>query len=171
MADLNKVIISGIVPNFDNAFRIFNKDDEKKAFASLSLSVQSSKKGDNGYYEDHLIECVAFGKTAQVLEKFATKGQGLILEGSLIPSRKRVDKNGADVLDAEGKPIYTGLGFSVFRITPMRNFSEKRSNGPASNTNASASAPEFDPLADTTSAAPASNNGSGSEDIAANWPF
>ena len=172
MSDMNKVIVTGVVPGFDNAFHIWNENDEAKTVARITISCQTSRKDDNGHYIDDLIEVTVFGKTATTLKKFVRKGQGLWFEGRLTPSRKRRNSDGTDSLDANGKPIYTGLGFTAFTFGPMRNYAERNqaSTAPA------AQAPAFDPLAATpaaTSTTASSNPASAFDSMAddANWPF
>ena len=129
MADLNEVRISGVVPNFENAVRLSNGDDEKHAFALLKLSVQHSQRKEDGSYEnkDDIITFSAFGKTAQRLSKMAKPGTGLIIKAKVAPSQK-MTKNGQDVLDANGKPIWTGERLIIDNydgINFVRDYSKK----------------------------------------------
>lgn len=167
MADMNEVIVTGVIPGFDNAFRIWNENDESKAFARVSISSQTSRKGDDGHYIDDIIEIAVFGKTAINLKKFIRKGQGLWFRGHVTPSRKRRNQDGTDALDANGKPIYTGLGVTAYTFGPMRNYAERNNNGAQAPRPAAPAAAAFDPLADTTTTAATAG---GSEDSNA-WPF
>lgn len=176
MADLNYVLISGVVPRFNNAFRIFNRENEEHAVAHLSLSNQTSRRDENNYHIDEIFDVTVFGKTALTLEKFANPGQGLWFVGRLTPTRKRKDRDGADVLDANGRPIYTGMGFTAFTFGATRDYTEKRNNNnsqPSAQNTSQAynpfgsdfSAPQQAPAAQKPAAKPSAG---GTED---NWPF
>lgn len=148
MADLNEVRISGVVPNFENAVRISNGDDEKHAFALLKLSVQKSVRKEDGSYEnkDDIITFSAFGKTAQRLAKMAKPGTGLIIKAKVAPSQK-VTKNGQDVLDANGKSIWSGERLIIDAydgINFMRTYTKKDESSNNSGSQATVSNAGFD---------------------------
>ena len=148
MADLNEVRISGVVPNFENAVRITNAKDEAHAFALLKLSVQHSQRKEDGSYEnkDDIITFSAFRKTAQRVAKMAKPGTGLIIKAKVAPSQK-VMKNGQDVLDQNGKPIWSGERLiidSYDGINFVRDYSKKGDNSNAGSAQAAAPAAGFD---------------------------
>lgn len=148
MADLNEVRISGVVPKFENAIRISNGEDEKHAFALLKLSVQKSVRKEDGSYEnkDDIITFSAFGKTAQRLAKMAKPGTGLIIKAKVAPSQK-VTKNGQDVLDANGKAIWSGERLIIDNydgVNFVRDYSQKNTSSSNGGTQTAAQEAGFD---------------------------
>lgn len=139
MADLNEVRMTGVVADFrgkGDAVYQSNIDDEKKAFCSLKLSVQRSHRKEDGSYENvnDVFTFKAFGKTAQRVVKMAKPGTGLIIKARVAPSQKLV-KNGQDVLDANGKAIYSGESLiidSYDGINFVRDYSQKNGNSQGS---------------------------------------
>lgn len=166
MSDLNEVRMSGVVADFrgkGEAVHTSNIDDEKRAFCTVKLSVQRSHRKDDGSFENvnDIYTLKAFGKTAQRVSKMATPGQGLIIKARVMPSQK-IQRNGQDVLDAEGKAIWSGESLvidSYDGINYVRNYAQ-HGNGNAQQT---APAAVSDPFAQAApqqqAAAPAQNNG------------
>ena len=81
---LNKVILQGKVPTFDNAVKVFNEDDEKKAVLMLKVDVKRNYKPEGEqYYPSDILDCKAFGKTAQFIYKYFSSGSDIIIEAEL----------------------------------------------------------------------------------------
>lgn len=110
--DMNMVILTGTVPKFKTQQALFTKniDDENKAFATLKLSVGRrvhNRETNQWENKDDIYNVMAFRKTAQTLAKMAKPGTGLIIQAHIGPSQK-IQRNGQDVLDANGHAIYSG---------------------------------------------------------------
>lgn len=54
-----------------------------QSVASFTLAVDRSTKGPKGEKETDFINCVAFGKTAEVVCTYVSKGQRLIVQGRI----------------------------------------------------------------------------------------
>lgn len=77
---MNKVILLGrIVRDPDIKY---TQGDNTMCVAKFSLAVDRKFKQDGQPTAD-FINCVAFGKTAEVLEKYCTKGTKLVVEGRI----------------------------------------------------------------------------------------
>lgn len=63
------------------------------AVASFSLAVNRDRKGPNGEYPTDFIDCVAWGRQAEFVKQWFTKGMLAIVVGR-IQSRNWEDKNG-----------------------------------------------------------------------------
>lgn len=75
---MNKVMLSGRLTQ-DPEIR-YMSGENAKAVANITLAVNRIKKGSDQSAD--FIQCVAFGKTAETIEKYVTKGTKLIVEGS-----------------------------------------------------------------------------------------
>jgi single-strand DNA-binding protein len=60
--------------------------------ASFSLAYTKKRKGEES---TTWFRCTAFGKTAEIVERYVSKGAPLLIEGE-ITSRKYTDKNGLE---------------------------------------------------------------------------
>jgi len=87
----NKVQLIGHVGN-DPEIRNF---DEGKKLASLTLATNEVYRNDKGdkVEETQWHRVVAWGKTAEIIEKYVTKGKEIAVEGKLV-HRSYDDKNG-----------------------------------------------------------------------------
>ncbi|MDD5150950.1 MAG: single-stranded DNA-binding protein [Flavobacterium sp.] len=87
----NKVQLIG---NVGNDPEIKNLDGGKKV-ANLSIATNDSYKNDKGekVEQTEWHKVVAWGKTAEIIEKFVTKGLQIAIEGKLT-HRSYDDKNG-----------------------------------------------------------------------------
>lgn len=65
------------------------------AVAALTVAVDRDYQSGGNEKQTDFINCVAWRKTAEFLEKYFSKGSAIIVEGSL-QSRKYQDKNGND---------------------------------------------------------------------------
>ena len=61
--------------------------------ASFTLAVDRSRKNANGEYDTDFIECATFGKTAEFVKNWFSKGMMAIVVGR-IQSRNWEDRNG-----------------------------------------------------------------------------
>lgn len=87
---MNKVVLMGRLTR-DPEIR-FSNSQNPVAIANFSLAVNRRYKRD-GEPEADFFDCVAFGKTAEVLEKYVTKGTQIGIVGHL-QSRTWDDKEG-----------------------------------------------------------------------------
>lgn len=87
---MNKVILMGRLTR-DPEIR-FSNSQNPVAIANFSLAVNRRYKRD-GEPETDFFDCVAFGKAAEVLEKYVTKGTQIGIVGHL-QSRTWDDKEG-----------------------------------------------------------------------------
>ena len=93
---MNKVIIIGR----------FTRDPEVKyttgenatATARFSLAVNRRFKNKEGNYDADFINCVAFGKTAEFIEKYFTKGMAIGITGRI---------QTGSYTNKEGQKVYT----------------------------------------------------------------
>lgn len=76
---MNKVILIGRLTR-DPEFSYFGSDN--KACASFTLAVDRRIKKEGEQNAD-FVSCVAFGKTAEFLEKYVRKGTKLVVEGRI----------------------------------------------------------------------------------------
>ncbi len=148
MADINNVILTGVVPKFEGACRVFNENDEAHATCVLKLNVGRRAKQQDGSYKnvDDTIELHAYGRTAITAKKMALPGKGLLIQARVTPSRP-VKRNGQELLDQNGKKIYTGVQLVINDyngISFARDFSERNGSGNAA---AASSAAVADPMA------------------------
>jgi single-strand DNA-binding protein len=92
--DLNKVMIIGRATN-----NLQSKTIESTGSAVVNFTVATNRKFKNK--EGNIVEdaeyhrCVAYGKGAEVLEKYLKKGKRIYIEGRL-RTRKRQDSEGVD---------------------------------------------------------------------------
>lgn len=78
---MNRVIMCGRLTK-DPEVR-YTTGDNSSAIAKWSLAVDRQYKGKDGKTEADFFNCVAFGKTAEHLEKYWRKGMRMLLEGRL----------------------------------------------------------------------------------------
>lgn len=89
MVDMNYVILCGRLV----------RDPERKATMSgalvctFTLATKTSRRAEAGGYESAFHNCVALGKTAEIICKYCFKGSELGVTGE-IQERKYTDKNG-----------------------------------------------------------------------------
>ena len=75
---MNKVILKGRLVR-DPEIR-YSAGAENKAVAKFTIAVDRPRKKD-GESQADFIPCTAFGKTAEMIEKYFRKGQEILLEG------------------------------------------------------------------------------------------
>ena len=55
----------------------------KLAIANFTIAVSRETKNKNGEYESDFINCIAFGKTAEMMNKYLDKGSKIMVEGHI----------------------------------------------------------------------------------------
>jgi single-strand DNA-binding protein len=78
---MNKVILMGRLTR-DAEIR-YSQGESSTAIARFSLAVDRRFRRDNEEQTADFINCVAFGKTAEFLERFGRKGTKFALEGRI----------------------------------------------------------------------------------------
>ena len=78
---MNKVILMGRLPR-DAEIR-YSQGESSTAIARFSLAVDRRFRRDNEEQTADFINCVAFGRTAEFLERFGRKGTKFVLEGRI----------------------------------------------------------------------------------------
>ncbi len=81
---MNKVIIIGRLTR--NADVRWSQGQDQKAIARFTLAVDRKVRREEGNQEQQtadFISCVAFGKTAEFLEKYGTQGTKFAIEGRI----------------------------------------------------------------------------------------
>lgn len=78
---MNKVIMMGRLTK-DPEVR-YTTGESPRAVAKWSLAVDRQYKGRDGKSEADFFACVAFGKTAEFVEKYFRKGMKILVEGRL----------------------------------------------------------------------------------------
>lgn len=72
--------------------------------------TNSRKKNEKGYYETDWFNCTAFGKTCELIEKYFSKGKGIIINGQINMNRYQ-DRSGQDQTTYE--VIVSNISFPV----------------------------------------------------------
>jgi single-strand DNA-binding protein len=87
----NKIQLIG---NLGNTPEIINLESGKK-LAKISVATNETYKNNKGetVKDTQWHNCVAWGKTAEIIEKYLQKGNEVVIEGKLV-NRSYEDKNG-----------------------------------------------------------------------------
>ena len=91
---MNKVILMGRLTR-DPEVR-YSQGDASTAVARFSLAVDRRFKRDNDEQTADFINCVAFGRTAEFIERYGRKGTKFVLEGR-IQTGSYTNRDGARV--------------------------------------------------------------------------
>lgn len=95
---MNKVVIIG---RFTRDPEIkYSTGENATATARFSLAVNRRFKNKEGNYDADFINCVAFGKTAEFIEKYFTKGMAIGITGR-IQTGSYINKEGQKVYTAD----------------------------------------------------------------------
>jgi single-strand DNA-binding protein len=78
---MNKVILMGRLTR-DAEVR-YSQGESSTAIARFSLAVDRRFRRDNDEQNTDFINCVAFGKTGEFLERFGRKGTKFVIEGRI----------------------------------------------------------------------------------------
>lgn len=76
---MNKVILSGRLTR--DAVMSYTTGENTTSIARITLAVDRRYKREGDEQTADFISCVAFGKTAEVIEKYCKQGTKLIIEG------------------------------------------------------------------------------------------
>lgn len=93
---MNKVIIVGRLTR-DPEIK-YSTGENATAIARFSLAVNRKFKNDEGNYDADFINCIAFGKTAEFIEKYFTKGMAIGIAGRI---------QTGSYTNKEGQKVYT----------------------------------------------------------------
>ena len=143
---LNKAILMGRLTR-DPELR---HTQTNMAVASFSLAIDRDRKGPNGERQTDFIDCVAWGRTAEFVSQWFTKGMLAIVVGR-IQSRNWEDRNGNKRVSVEVNCDEVSFGEtkksreqSGGYTGGYDNGSQIRPEGNGSNPPAAAPAPAFD---------------------------
>ena len=93
---MNKVILMGRLTR-DAEIR-YSQGESSTAIARFTIAVDRRFRRDNDEQTADFISCVAFGKTAEFLERFGRKGTKFVLEGR---------RQTGSYTNKEGQRVYT----------------------------------------------------------------
>lgn len=92
---MNKVMLFGRLTR-DVDLRYSQGSEESTAVARFSIAVNRPKKNSNGQNEADFPSCIAFGRTAENIEKYFSKGSRIVVTGR-IQTGSYTDRNGNKV--------------------------------------------------------------------------
>ena len=114
---MNKVIIIG---RFTRDPEIkYSTGENATATARFSLAVNRRFKNKEGNYDADFINCVAFGKTAEFIEKYFTKGMAIGITGRI---------QTGSYTNKEGQKVYT-----TYVVVEETEFVESKNKGTSDN--------------------------------------
>jgi len=114
---MNKVIIIG---RFTHDPEIkYTTGENATATARFSLAVNRRFKNKEGNYDADFINCVAFGKTAEFIEKYFTKGMAVGITGRI---------QTGSYTNKEGQKVYT-----TYVVVEETEFVESKNKGTSDN--------------------------------------
>ena len=114
---MNKVIIIG---RFTRDPEIkYTTGENATATARFSLAVNRRFKNKEGNYDADFINCVAFGKTAEFIEKYFTKGMAIGITGRI---------QTGSYTNKEGQKVYT-----IDVVVEETEFVESKNKGTSDN--------------------------------------
>ena len=114
---MNKVILMGRLTR-DAEIR-YSQGESSTAIARFSLAVDRRFRRDNEEQTADFINCVAFGRTAEFLERFGRKGTKFVLEGRI--------QTGSST-NKDGQRVYT-----TDVVAENVEFAESKNNSSAGN--------------------------------------
>ena len=114
---MNKVILMGRLTR-DAEIR-YSQGESSTAIARFSLAVDRRFRRDNDEQSADFINCVAFGKTAEFLERFGRKGTKFVLEGRI---------QTGSYTNKDGQRVYT-----TDVVAENVEFAESKNNSSAGN--------------------------------------
>lgn len=131
---MNKVILSGRFTR-DPEQRMMSNQTE---FSRFSLACQSSYVNKDGERDTEFINCVAFGRIAETINRYCKKGAMIVAQG-------RIKNNSYDAQDGT-KRYTTDVVIENFEFTGGAQ--NKNGQVQVQNTSVSQPAPVSDPYAD-----------------------
>ena len=114
---MNKVILMGRLTR-DAEIR-YSQGESSTAIARFSLAVDRRFRRDNDEQTADFINCVAFGRTAEFLERFGRKGTKFVLEGRI---------QTGSYTNKDGQRVYT-----TDVVAENVEFAESKNNSAAGN--------------------------------------
>ena len=114
---MNKVILMGRLAR-DAEIR-YSQGESSTAIARFSLAVDRRFRRDNEEQTADFINCVAFGRTAEFLERFGRKGTKFVLEGRI---------QTGSYTNKDGQRVYT-----TDVVAENVEFAESKNNSSAGN--------------------------------------
>ena len=93
---MNKAMVSGRLTR-DPDLRYSNGASEQLAIARFTVAVNRPKKNGEEQRAD-FISCVAFGRTAELIDKYSSKGSRILVEGRIQTGSYK---------NREGQTVYT----------------------------------------------------------------
>ena len=114
---MNKVILMGRLTR-DAEIR-YSQGESSTAIARFSLAVDRRFRRDNEEQTADFINCVAFGRTAEFLERFGRKGTKFVLEGRI---------QTGSYTNQDGQRVYT-----TDVVAENVEFAESKNNSSAGN--------------------------------------
>ena len=114
---MNKVILRGRLTR-DAEIR-YSQGESSTAIARFSLAVDRRFRRDNEEQTADFINCVAFGRTAEFLERFGRKGTKFVLEGRI---------QTGSYTNKDGQRVYT-----TDVVAENVEFAESKNNSSAGN--------------------------------------
>ena len=114
---MNKVILMGRLTR-DAEIR-YSQGESSTAIARFSLAVDRRFRRDNDEQSADFINCVAFGRTAEFLERFGRKGTKFVLEGRI---------QTGSYTNKDGQRVYT-----TDVVAENVEFAESKNNSSAGN--------------------------------------
>ena len=114
---MNKVILMGGLTR-DAEIR-YSQGESSTAIARFSLAVDRRFRRDNEEQTADFINCVAFGRTAEFLERFGRKGTKFVLEGRI---------QTGSYTNKDGQRVYT-----TDVVAENVEFAESKNNSSAGN--------------------------------------
>ena len=114
---MNKVILMGRLTR-DAEVR-YSQGENSTAIARFSLAVDRRFRRDNDEQSADFINCVAFGRTAEFLERFGRKGTKFVLEGRI---------QTGSYTNKDGQRVYT-----TDVVAENVEFAESKNNSSAGN--------------------------------------
>lgn len=122
---MNKVILMGRLTR-DAEIR-YSQGENSTAIARFSFAVDRRIRRDNDEQTADFINCVAFGRVAEFLERFGRKGTKFVLEGRI---------QSGSYTNKDGQRVYT-----TDVVVENAEFAESKGSGSANNGNSAPSSP------------------------------
>lgn len=124
---MNKVILMGRLTR-DPEVRYTQRDSDTSAVARFSLAVDRRFKRDGEQTAD-FINCVAFGKTGEFIEKYGHKGTKFVVEGR-IQTGSYTNKDGQKVYTTD--VVVEQVEFAESKASADGNINENTYNSDSS---------------------------------------
>lgn len=86
------------------------RGSDRNRVARFTIAVSRGFNGEAGQKDTDFIDCVAFGRTAELVEKFAGKGRPILINGEV--------RNQEPYVNREGQKVYPGNIIQVLSIAP-----------------------------------------------------